>query len=273
MLTRIDLMTDKLPRAERKVAQWVLSRPHGVLNTATADAAAQAGVSEPTVVRFCRSIGCDGFRDFKVRLAQHLASHHDVVHADVARGDDAGAIVAKVIGRSIRELQGVQERLNAGDVDRAADLLAAAERIAFFGAGASGAVAIDAQNKFFRLGFATSVFVDEPSMRQAAAVVDERSVIVAVSKAGSSTALLQAVRIARGAGAPAIAVTSPASPLSARVDACLLVDVDEDTSAYTPMSSRLAQLAVLDVLQVATALRLGDAAVRRLERSKAALRD
>ncbi|MEM7279758.1 MAG: transcriptional regulator, partial [Pseudomonadota bacterium] len=45
----------------------------------------------------------------------------------------------------------------------------------------------------------------------------------------------------------------------------------EDSSVYTPMSSRLAQLALLDALQVALALRLGEPAAERLQRSKDAL--
>jgi len=271
MLDRIEHALHSLSAAERRVADWVLSNPHRVVTLPLARIATAAAVSEPTVVRFCRSVGSKGFSDFKVRIAQDLASGAATVHADVRPGDDANDILAKVMGGSIRELSAVQRSVDAGRIEQAVAALMAAERLDFFGVGASGIVVQDAVNKFFRLGTPCAAYCDAPTLLQAAAIADERHAIIAVSKTGDSLPVVEACLRARHNGARVIAVTSPMSPLAAAADTAVLVDVREDTNVYTPMSSRLAQLAVLDVIQVAYAMQLGPCGTDKLRRAKAAL--
>jgi RpiR family carbohydrate utilization transcriptional regulator len=270
-LNRIAQNRDALSAAERRVADWVLANPQQVVALPLARIAVAAGVSQPTVVRFCRSVGRKGFSDFKVRVAQDLASNAGLVHADVRYGDDATDILAKVMGSNIREMSSVQRNLDPRRVEQAVAVLSAADCIDFYGVGASGIVAEDAHNKFFRLGTPCVVYRDAPTLLQAAAIADERHAVIAVSKTGDSLPVVEACLQAGRNGARVIAVTSPMSPLAAVAEIAILLDVREDTNVYTPMSSRLAQLAVLDVIQVAYALALGPRGIDMLQRSKAAL--
>ena len=64
-----------LRKSEQKVADYVLEHPNDVIHMRIVDLAAEANVSEPTVVRFCRALNYDGFQDFKLTLAQGLASN------------------------------------------------------------------------------------------------------------------------------------------------------------------------------------------------------
>ncbi len=271
MLTRIFETQDQLSGAEHKVANWVMVHPRRAVESATREIAQAAGVSEPTVIRFCRSIGCRGLRDFKVRLAQDLGTSARVVHADAEPDDDALALIGKVIGRSLNELSTLRSRLSAERVEQAIGALHAAQQIEFWGIGASGIVARDAQNKFFRLGKPCATHTDSATMRQAAALTTPRHAIVAVSKTGESGVLLDAVGLAREQHAVIVAITSPLSTLAGYAEVPLLVDSPEDTSIYTPMSSRLAALAVLDVLQVGLAMRMGERGAMHLRTTKAAL--
>lgn len=268
MLNRIANIRNQLTSAERRVAEWVIANPNRVINRTLADIAGAVEVSEPTVVRFCRSVGASGFRDFKTRLTQYLATAEHVVHADVSADDDAEQVIAKVIGRSVQELVGVQQRLNTQVVEKVVQALVSASRIDFYGIGASGFVVMDAQNKFFRLGMPCNAYADSPTILQAASITNTDYAVVVVSKTGKSQAIIDAAITANSHGAKVIAITSPGSRLAETTDLSLLVDVDEDTGLYTPMSSRLAQLAILDALQVATALALGDRGTRSLDRTK-----
>lgn len=271
MLHRIRQIQGALSPAERRVADWLLAHPDAIAELRLATLADHASVSEPTVVRFCRSIGCSGFSDFKLRVTRYLATHSEGLHASVSASDDTTTIARKVIGASIRELQRVQQSIDSAAVATVAERIATAHRVLFIGVGASALVAQDAHNKFFRLGLACAAFCDGPTIAQAAAITDARSVIIAISKTGESGDITNAVRLARGTGATSVAITTPGSTLAQQADLTLMVDVDEDTTMYTPMSSRLAQLAVLDVLQVCTAIVGGDGAIAHLEASKAAL--
>lgn len=271
MLHRIRQIQATLSPAEKRVAQWLLAHPGAIPEQRLVTLAREAGVSEPTVIRFCRSIGCSGFSDFKLRVTRYLATHTDGLHAAVSASDDTATISRKVFAASIRELQRVQQSINTHRLQQAADAIAAARRVLFIGVGASALVAQDAHNKFFRLGIACAAFTDGPTIAQAAAISGADTFVVAISKTGVSRDIITAVELARSVGASSCAITTPGSPLAAAADIALLVDIDEDTTMYTPMSSRLAQLAVLDVLQVCTAIAGGDAALAHLEASKAAL--
>jgi len=271
MLDRIENNRQSLSAAERRVADWVLDNPHRVVALPLSQIASAIDVSEPTVVRFCRSLGARGFSDFKVRVAQDLASGAATVHADVRAGDDIDDIVAKVMGGSIRELASVQRSLSAVRIGQAVDALAASRRIDFYGIGASGLVVQDAVNKFFRLGTPCAAYHDAPSLLQAAAIADDQHAVIAVSKTGDTLPVVEASLRAARNGARVVAITSPMSPLASAAHTAILLDVPEDTNVYTPMSSRLAQLAVLDVLQVAYAMRLGPRGSDKLRRAKAAL--
>ncbi|MEM7281840.1 MAG: SIS domain-containing protein [Pseudomonadota bacterium] len=273
MLNRIDKTLTSLSSAEQRVADWVLQHPHLLVENPLSKVAQAVGVSEPTVVRFCRSMGTQGFRDFKVRVAQNLATQQHTIHADLAADDNTTDVITKVIGRSVRELNGVQQRLNPQTINAVAHALSKVSRIDFYGVGASGIVVADAQNKFFRLGIPCNCHTDHPTMAQAAAITDNSYGVIGVSKTGETKSVVEACKLAKKNGATVITIASPLSSLAAAGGLSVLVDVDEDTGVYTPMSSRLAQLAVLDVIQVTLALKLGLHGTQKLDLAKAALKN
>ena len=75
LLKQISDAKAKLRKSEQKVADYVLAQPNDIIHMRIVDLASEAMVSEPTVVRFCRALQYDGFQDFKLTLAQALASN------------------------------------------------------------------------------------------------------------------------------------------------------------------------------------------------------
>jgi len=145
------------------------------------------------------------------------------------------------------------------------------ERIELYGIGASGYVVSDAQNKFFRLGKPCNAYSDLPTIKQAVAIANDTYCTIFLSKTGTSNDLINACRTANHNGASTIAITTSNAQLSDASHITLQLDIHEDTSAFTPMSSRLAQLTMLDVLQVSLALKMGEEGEQKLRRSKEAL--
>jgi RpiR family carbohydrate utilization transcriptional regulator len=195
------------------------------------------------------------------------------VHPSVGPDDDADDAVHKVFDTSIQALVDIRGKLSSMPISKAVDVMSGARQIAFAGIGASGLVASDACHKFFRLGIPTCAFTDAPAILQFAAIAGPGDVLVVLSHTGRWSELVPPLQEARHRGAQVIAITDPGSPLA--LDGALLFGVDaiEDTSVYTPMSSRLGQLALLDALHVALALARGEHAADRLRLSKQALRD
>ncbi|WP_020650195.1 MULTISPECIES: SIS domain-containing protein [Solimonas] len=273
LLARIAATRETLRKSERAVAAFVLAQPGEVLHLSIAELAHRAGVSQPTVARFAAALGFSGYREFKLRLAQSLASGVPFVHQDVGPDDSLELVAPKVFDRTIGALLDVRNHLDGGELARAVKLLAKARRLDFYGIGNSGIVALDGQHKFFRYGTPCVAYIDTHTMLMAATVLGRGDVVVAISATGRTTDMLAAVEIARESGAGVIAITASGSPLAQLATVTLAADVAEDPDVYTPMISRIAHLAILDVLAVGTALALGPALLKRLERGKQTLRD
>ncbi|CAO3409993.1 MurR/RpiR family transcriptional regulator [Azospirillum largimobile] len=274
MLARIAAVRDQIRPSERKLADYAMAHPGDVINLSMAELADRVGVSEPTVARFCSALGCRGFREFKIKLAQDIAGGMPFLHQDLSVGGDLdadggvpGAVLAgKLFDRTIATLMQVRNNLPADAVDRAADVLASARRIEFYGSGNSGTVAEDIQRKFFRLGIPTVAYTDSHIYFASALTLTKGDAVVAVSSTGRTRDILDAVQNARKAGADVIALTRSGTPLAEMATVSLVADIADDFDIHSPMTVRIAHLVLGDILSIAVALRMGDTLQERLKR-------
>ena len=273
ILRRIAALRASLPPAETRVADTVLAAPAWVLQSTLSAVAERARVSDPTVIRFCRSLGLDGYQTFRLRLAHSLGSGAASLQRGIDRNDSATDLAAKVFERAARTLRDVCGQLPPQRLEAAIGLLARARRIEFYGLGSSGIVAADARHKFSRLGLQAASYADAHVHGMAATMLTPADVVVAISNTGRTIDLIASVELAREAGAQVIGIAPPGSPLAQRCTVPLEIAADEDTGVYTPMTTRLAQLALIDVLSIGVALRLGPELATRLERARRSLRD
>lgn len=264
---------DQIRPSERKLADYVLARPADVINVSMAEMARRAEVSEPTVARFCAALGCSGFREFKIKLAQDIAGGMPFLDQDVTPDDGAGGIAGKVFDRTINTLMAVRNALSAAALDKAAGILANARRIEFYGSGNSGTVAEDIQRRFFRLGIPTVAYSDPHVYFVSALALAPGDAVVAVSSTGRTRDILDSVGNALAAGAEVVALTRSDSPLAKLATVSLLTDVAEDFDVHTPMTSRISHLVLGDALSICVALRKGRDLRERLERGNAVLRE
>ncbi|HEY1127837.1 MAG TPA: glucokinase [Roseateles sp.] len=255
ILGQIRRARSELSPAELRVADLVLAQPRSVLNDPIAEIARAAGVSQPTVIRFCRSLGCEGLSDFKLRLASGLTGTVPVTHTQVNINDSMLELGAKVLGNTASAILQVRSHLNRDTIDRAIDLLLSASRIEFFALGHYGVVAQDAQFKFLRFGMPCGAYTDPRLQLLAADVLREGDVAVVVSSGGRLPELLSVVEKAQERGAKVVAITASQSPLAKKADVALIVDHVEDIATHLPMVSRILHLLVIDILAVGVAMR------------------
>ncbi|KAE8757972.1 bifunctional transcriptional regulator/glucokinase [Paraburkholderia madseniana] len=252
---RIRQMRDALTPAERRVADLALNHPRSIINDPIVDIARKADVSQPTVIRFCRSLGCQGLSDFKLKLATGLTGTIPVSHSQVHLGDTATDFGAKVLDNTVSAILQLREHLNFDQVERAIDLLNGARRIEFYGLGNSNIVAQDAHYKFFRFGIPTIAYGDLYMQAASAALLGKGDVIVAVSKSGRAPELLRVLDVAMQAGAKVIAITSSNTALAKRATVALETDHIEIRESQLSMISRILHLVMIDILAVGVAIR------------------
>ncbi|WP_028226006.1 bifunctional transcriptional regulator/glucokinase [Paraburkholderia ferrariae] len=252
---RIRQMRDALTPAERRVADLALNHPRSIINDPIVDIARKADVSQPTVIRFCRSLGCQGLSDFKLKLATGLTGTIPVSHSQVHLGDTATDFGAKVLDNTVSAILQLREHLNFEHVEQAISLLNGARRIEFYGLGNSHIVAQDAHYKFFRFGIPTIAYGDLYMQAASAALLGKGDVIVAVSKSGRAPELLRVLDVAMQAGAQVIAITSSNTPLARRATVALETDHIEMRESQLSMISRILHLLMIDILAVGVAIR------------------
>jgi glucokinase len=252
---RIRQMRDALTPAERRVADLALNHPRSIINDPIVDIARKADVSQPTVIRFCRSLGCQGLSDFKLKLATGLTGTIPVSHSQVHLGDTATDFGAKVLDNTVSAILQLREHLNFEQVEKAIALLSRARRVEFYGLGNSHIVAQDAHYKFFRFGIPTIAYGDLYMQAASAALLGRGDVIVAVSKSGRAPELLRVLDVAMQAGAKVIAITSSNTPLAKRATVALETDHIEMRESQLSMISRILHLLMIDILAVGVAIR------------------
>ena len=270
MLDRIRAALPALPAAERRVADVLLQDARAFASQPVGTLAARAGVSKPTVVRFCRSVGYRGLADFKLKLAGSVNEGVPFVHRAVAEDDGAGELVVKVVDNAVSALLKYRNAAASHAVERAVDALAAAcrdgHRIEFHGVGNSAIVAQDAQHKFFRLGVHATASSDGHVQVMSATMLQPGDCAVVISNSGRSRDLLDVAEIAHRQGATVIVITASGSPLARRAlqpgYLLLAADHPEDHDRYSPMVSRLLHLVIVDILTTGVALRLGSEHLR-----------
>lgn len=262
------------PAREQRVADYVQDHLQDVTTIALSDLAQKVGVSEPTVIRFCRTLGCDGFRDFKIRLAQNLAvSMQYLAPEDLADDTTAADVLSNhVLGVIVDNLRLLREQLSSTEIDKAADILANARQIAFMGVGGgSTTVAFDAANRFFRLGIPAQAQSDGYLQRMLASTFGEEDVVFAISTSGRPTELIHSAAIARQYGAKVISMTHPQSPLAAESDLVIGIDMPENPDIYKPTATRHVFLATIDIIATAVARRTPDRTLEKLRRIRSSL--
>lgn len=266
LIGQIRRMSATLRPAERRVAKVVLNDIEAAVRASNAQLAEAAKVSEPTVTRFCRSMGCEGVRDFKLRLAQSLVARP---YAGGAEAKPEMPFWPSVFGEAMNAVSLAERQLDPDASLRAIRLVAAAKRVFVFGlGGGSTALATDLQFRLFRFGIAISAYSDNYLMRMAAATTTDEDVVVAISATGGTVEVLDAVAIAAGNGAGVVAVTRTGSQLAAAADAALTVDVPEIVDLLKPTASRFAFMAVTDLLSTGVANALGPAGQETWRRVK-----
>ncbi|TVQ98702.1 MAG: MurR/RpiR family transcriptional regulator [Spirochaetaceae bacterium] len=275
--TRLSFISENIVnmrKSEVKVAHYVLEHSDTVIHSSVSEIAENASVSEPTVIRFCRALGFKGYQDFKINLAQSIIPVLKSIHEAVDEHDGIPQVIRKVFNANIAAVTHSAEGLDQDAVAAAVQILAESTHISFFGLGGSASLAMDAHHKFFKIGIPCSWFNDAHMQAMSASLMKPGDTLVVISHSGSSKDIVESLRIASEAGASTIAIVSQVkSPVSNAAGINLCVHSSESNYRFEPMSSRIAQLCVIDVLSVGVSLRRQEQVVQSLSKTRKALVD
>lgn len=240
--------SEKLSALDRRLAQIALEDVDFVVHAAIGAMAARAGVSPPTVTRFCRRLGCKGFPDFKVQLARLTAVGLRYVKPDVP-AETPGEVAGDIVAKAQNALFQLHRQLDFAALERAARLLSGAEFIQAFGASGNSAMVVnELHNRLFRLGCRISASNDHNMNAMLAAAAQPGTVVFGSSFTGRDPALVHCLELLRERTVPTIVITQSGSPVAAAADVVIAVDLPEGRNIFRPTATRYAYLAVIDML-------------------------
>jgi DNA-binding MurR/RpiR family transcriptional regulator len=272
-LIRIRSTIESLKPAERAIAEYVLAQAERIVQMSVSELAAEVGVGESTVIRFCRALNYKGYQEFKLRLAQDLVEPIAYIHENISFSDSAEILAQKIFQTNLQAVQDTMRSLDPEMVEVAAKMLARARRIDIYGAGYSFFSALDAKLKLTRVGLLADAYGDVHLQLMAAASLKPQDVAIGISHSGSTKDVVDTLSAARKAGAATIAITnfSP-SPITRLADVVLLTASPETPLGGEVLTSRIAQLCVIDVLSVTVAVALGEDCLEMIKKTAEAVR-
>ncbi|MEV1289939.1 MurR/RpiR family transcriptional regulator [Micromonospora sp. NPDC049679] len=271
LIVHISGLLPSLSPAEQRVARLVVANPADAARRTITDLATAAETSEATVIRFCRSVGMEGYPQLRIRLAAEAARRVEppdarVVGGDIPPGADLAQIIATIAFSDARAVEETAEQLDPAICERVVEAINAAARVDIYGAGASGFVASDFQQKLHRIGRTAFYWPDVHTALTSAALLGKGDVAVGISHTGTTSDAIEVLEQARARGASTVALTNfPRSPITEVADFVLTTAARETTYRSGAMASRLAQLTVVDCLFVGVAARNRAKARRALE--------
>lgn len=250
-----------LQPAMKRVADALLEDPAACAALTITELSTRCGVAQSTVMRLCRALGMDGYRELRMRLSSEIAvndarSITQTLHGDISPDDDLQSVVHKIVQADIQAVEDTMAGMSMRSLAQVVDLILDAESVVLFGVGASGLVAKDFESKLTRIGKNARAITDSHEVLMAAALLTPSDVVIAISHSGATTEVLDALDVSSAAGSTSVGITNGAgSPLATTVDHCLLTAAHESTFRSGATASRFAQLTVVDCLFVAVAQR------------------
>ena len=245
----------KLTKREQKIVEFIKHNGDSFLNDTITEFSEKAGVSDATMVRFCKHLGYKGYQDFKVNCARQMLPKETQIHSNLDRGDDAPAICSKIFNSEMSVLSRTLLEIDIKILEQIADKLWNAEKIVFFGTGGSLNVAKDAMHKFMKIGLMVYVYDDIDLQHMAASLLDENDLAVIISHSGSNVSSLRCLELAKEGGAHTVALTGLGkNPISRAADLTVHIASEKTIYQSESVSTRIAQLAVLDTLAGIVAL-------------------
>lgn len=262
----------KLSEKEKKIADYILDNPENIIHSTINEVAEDLNVADATVFRFCKRLGFKGYQAMKIALASEIITPIQQIHEEITEEDDEKTISEKAFQSNIRTLENTLNILDQTSIKKAIDLLIQADRVEFYGTGGSSVIAMDGFHKFVRTGIKAFAFIDSHFQLMSASQLTDKDVAVVISHSGTNKDTISILKTAKKNGAKTIGITSyPKSPIAQIADVALYTSSEETEFRSEALSSRIAQLSLIDALYVNVMVANKEASHQSLEKVRDAI--
>jgi DNA-binding MurR/RpiR family transcriptional regulator len=268
VLERLRALRTGLPPTAGRIADFLIDHATDVVHMSVTEVAERTRSSEGSVVGLCQQVGARGFQQVKIALARDLVQPVQFIHEDLTQRDNLATVVNKIFNSGLQAMQDTMKALSVPALGRAVDAMRKARRVEVFGIGSAATIAEDANYRLLRIGIDSRVSVDSHVQAITASLCTPKSAVLTISHSGSTIETLTATRLAKEAGATTVVVTNfGRSPILEHADIVLNTMARETQFRTEAMTSRIAQLAVIDALIAGLALADYDRSVATINKT------
>jgi DNA-binding MurR/RpiR family transcriptional regulator len=268
VLARLQALLPGLAPKARRIAEYIVGNASEVVHMSITELAEATHASEGSIIGLCQQLGGRGFQQLKIALARELVHPVQFIHEDLFPDDNTATVIAKIFHSNMQALRDTQRVLESAALEKAADTVIAARRVELYGVGSAAPIAEDANYRLLRIGIESKVVTDSHVQAISAALVTPDTAVVTISHSGSTHETLGTIRLAKQAGATTICITNfGKSPILKYSDIVLNTMARETDFRTEAMTSRIAQLAIVDALIAAIALKTYDRAIATIART------
>ena len=254
-------MQDKASASDKKIIQYIIDNPVTISGLSIEMLSNKTGTSYATVVRFCKKMGFDGFKDLKKHLMEELQEDYCTYANEYVEHSKTFQQIKREINDLYMKIhRDCQANITAEVFESAAEAIIKAPEIYFIGQGTSSVSARYAYLKFLQLNLTCANDSDVTIIKTKTAFLKKNSVLFAISSSGRTKPIIEAAMTAQQAGAIVISVTDfYTSPLS-NIAEIRLCTTFRDYNQYVKEDFPLVvgQMELIDVLQSVCASKMSN---------------
>lgn len=262
--------------SEQKVADYILRYEGKASKLLMETLASETGVSQPTVIRFVKAAGYEGFKDFKYALVQEEAKEQPqddekigLYGFPLSKKDRLEDIPGKIVATSMEMLEETLKNISMKEYRRAVEAVLGAENIVIYSVENSVCTANDLLTKLTYLGLNCRIYGDYYLQNVSAMSLTKKDLAIGISYSGCSRHTVEMLALARKAGATTLAMTNFENSLISKYADILLCASNRQFLYGDTIFSRISQLALVDMIYAGVLNRDYDRFARKLNKTSA----
>ncbi len=236
--------------SERKIAEYILKNPEEVILLSMRGLAEKTGLSDNTVLRFCRTCGFSGYLDFKTALMPQIVIQKGSIYKQVDTHDPFTSQKNKIAENITAAIRETYEITQEKQIDLIAKKITQSSHVYVVGLAGSFGVSQVLTDSLLTLGVPSSSLADRVEIERTCLNLTAESVLIGFSHHGETDEVLMAVRRAGENGAFTVLVSNNIrAGQEVGADVCLLTQVPAANiaGAYFALP-RIVQLSLVEMI-------------------------
>ena len=236
---------EKLYAAEAKVADFIMNNPAQALDANVSETAELSGVSDATVVRFCKRIGYEGFYQMKLQLSHDMGKNWSLENPGGKQ--DSAQEKMMVIANNITT---ISRHIDKEVLKKCASAIDASETVFVIGNGHAKIIACDIMYRLTRMGVRCSGGGYSETDFENLSLGREGDVAIFISRSGEDKKTYKEMQLAKKKKMITVSLTDAIKcPMAQLADYALTTGIEDCARVFIHgNSSSLNMMVLVEVL-------------------------